>query len=267
MRGAVPGGRQKRLRECGGRFGIAISLGRTMRHCVQRSIANSVFKQIAILLAIVLAVGIGFGILLLVKSSEIKPPTSAQQSQKPPTNSEPLNDAQREAQATAPVSASAPPPRDFRGVKWGSRPALWMQKIDGPSGEDKISTWKNSKKLSPFMNVPVAEETYLFENYKLYAGEMFFDGEDNFNTLKTALINALGTPISSNDRLQTYKWQWRDPSFFLSLHYQSKFSRATVHIENETPLWRKIKPPPQPKAPSIDKSPKTQQGRPSSSKS
>ena len=49
------------------------------------------------------------------------------------------------------------------------------------------------------MNVPVAEETYLFENYKLYAGEMFFDGEDNFNTLKTALINALGTPISSNE--------------------------------------------------------------------
>jgi len=231
-----------------------------------RGNAQSIFKQMARLLAIVLAVGIGFGILLLVNTSEIKPPTSAQQPQKPPTNSEPLNDAQREPQATAPASASAPPPPDFRGVKWGSRPALWMQKIGGPSGEDKISTWKNSKKLSPFMNVPVAEEAYLFENYKLYAGEMFFDGEDNFNALKTALINALGTPISSNDRLQTYKWQWRDPSFSLSLHYQSKFSRATVHIENEAPLWKEIKPPAQSKAPSNDKSPKMPQGRPSSSK-
>jgi len=40
-----------------------------MRHCVQRSIANSIFKQIARLLAVVLAVGIGFGILLLLYSS------------------------------------------------------------------------------------------------------------------------------------------------------------------------------------------------------
>src|SRR5262245_55945990 len=111
-----------------------------------RGSAHSVFKQIARLLAIVLAVGVGFGILLLVNSREIKPPTSAQQSQKPPTNSEPLNDAQREPQATAPASASAPPPPDFRGVKWGSRPALWMQKIGGPSGEDKISTWKKIPK-------------------------------------------------------------------------------------------------------------------------
>jgi hypothetical protein len=202
---------------------------------------DTVPKQIARLLLVGLAVVIGYGILLLLQnfSSETKPPTSASVTLTTAPNSAPLNAAQREAQAPppAPVSASAPPPPDFRGVKWGSRPALWMTRIGGPSGANKLSTWKNSKKSKspPFMNVPVAEEDYFFENNKLFAGEMFIDGAENFETLKTALRKALGTPTSSDDRLQIYKWQWRDPSVFLSLSYQSKIYRATVHIEKEGP--------------------------------
>ncbi len=138
-----------------------------------------------------------------------------------------------------PVSTLAAPPSDFRGIKWGSSPAEWMEKIEGPFGPKKLSTWKNPKKLRQFVNVPVAEETYLFENNKLVGGDMLIDVRENFDTLKTALINALGKPTSSDDNSQIYKWQWNDPSAFLTLSYNSHFERATVHIENGEPPGEK----------------------------
>lgn len=134
--------------------------------------------------------------------------------------------------------ASNPPP-DFRGLKWGSRPAKWMKKVGGPFGPEKLSVWKNPKKELPsFVNVPVAEEGYLFENDKLYGGEMFIDGLTNFETLKTALVNSLGSPSSSDDRIKIYKWRWHNPSFLLMLNYNPKFQRATVHIEKEGHLTK-----------------------------
>jgi hypothetical protein len=139
--------------------------------------------------------------------------------------------------STAPSdqALASPPPTDFRGIKWGSSPAQWMKKIGGPYGPDKLSTWKNPKKLPPFANVPVAEEGYLFQNNKLFGGEMFIDGAQNSETLKAALFDSFGKPTSSDDQLQIYKWQWHNPSFFLMLSYNSKFKRATVHIEKEGP--------------------------------
>jgi hypothetical protein len=132
-------------------------------------------------------------------------------------------------------------------------------------GDADTGVWKNPKKnLPPFMNVPVTEEAYLFENNKLFAGEMFIDGKENFETLKSALRNALGTPAFTNDKLEIYRWQWRDPSFFLKLTYQSKFSRATVHIEKEGSSPQAAVDSarsPAKKVGSIDKSPKMQQAR------
>ena len=223
-------------------------------------------NQTGRLLFLLIVVGVGIAIIGIYKILPTpETPTTAPigtLSQQPSINSAP-NSAQRSGPTTptndpAPTSTSAPPPPDFRGVKWGSSPAQWMQNLGS-------GVWKNSKKQLPsFMNVPVAEEAYLFENNKLYAGEMFFDGAENFETLKTTLRNAFGTPTSSNDKLQIYRWQWRNPSFSLKLTYQSKFQRPTIHIEREGSSPQSLADSarsPTKTVGSIDKSPKMQQGR------
>jgi hypothetical protein len=149
-------------------------------------------------------VGITIGVLLATlwlsyyfdkKYTPTSPPLASSATPKSNANPAPSVITPTAPKNQAPTSPSPPP--DFRGVKWGSSPAQWMQKVGGPYGPDKLSTWKNPKKLPPFVNVPVAEEGYLFQNNMLFGGEMFIDGAENFTTLKASLITALGTPSSA----------------------------------------------------------------------
>jgi hypothetical protein len=129
------------------------------------------------------------------------------------------------ASKTAVVQApNGPPPAEFRGVKWGIAPTKMMQKVgDG--------VYKNpNKNLNPYFNIPVAEEGYLFEDGKLFAVQLFFDGADNFAKLKAALTKQFGTPNFANERSNIFSWKWKNPEVVLKLYYQEKFQRTTVSL-------------------------------------
>jgi uncharacterized protein DUF4236 len=119
---------------------------------------------------------------------------------------------------------NGPPPAEFRGVKWGIAPTKMMQKVgDG--------VYKNpNKNLNPYFNIPVAEEGYLFEDGKLLAVQLFFDGADNFAKLKAALTKQFGTPNFANERSNIFSWKWKNPEVVLKLYYQEKFQRTTVSL-------------------------------------
>jgi len=107
-----------------------------------------------------------------------------------------------------------------------------MQKVGGPHGPEKLSVWKNpNKDLKPYFELPVAEEGYLFEDGRMFGGELFIDGAGNFLKLKDALIRQFGNPDFANESIRLFKWKWQKPEVEIQIFFNDKFRRATVHIE------------------------------------
>src|SRR5690348_14126767 len=93
--------------------------------------------------------------------------------------------------AAAAFAADRLPPRDFRGVRWGSYPP-----------EDKglkhigLGMAKNrSASLEPFGGIAVKDETYFFNQRSLRfaAGTLVFDG-DQYSQVKAYLVSQYGKP-------------------------------------------------------------------------
>jgi hypothetical protein len=78
------------------------------------------------------------------------------------------------------------------------------------------------------LGIAVAEDAYLFDNNKLYNGQLFFDGGDTLAKLKAALNEQFGQPDFTNESRQLFKWKWADSGFEIALYHQSKFQRTTL---------------------------------------
>ena len=131
------------------------------------------------------------------------------------------------------IAATGNAPPDFRGLKWGGPPTSAIKRFSGPTGEDKLEVWTPvSKRIAPFLAVPVAEEVYLFTKGKLFSGQLFFDTAANLGKLKSELTKLYGKPDFANDSLSIYKWKWPSVQFEVSISYQSKFQRTTVTFTN-----------------------------------
>ena len=125
-------------------------------------------------------------------------------------------------------------PADFRGLNWGAAPTKSLKRVSGPTGSEKLSVWTTqTQNLPPYSGVPVAEESYLFENNKLYSGQLYFDGADNLAKLKGALATQFGKPDFANNSLQVFRWKWATSRVEVTLTYQSKFQRTTVSLTKE----------------------------------
>jgi hypothetical protein len=97
---------------------------------------------------------------------------------------------------------------------------------------EKLSVWKNSRKdLPPYLELPVAEEAYLFQDGRPYGGELFIDGADNFVRIRASLTNKFGNPDFANDSLRLFTWKKSGTE--IRVHYQANFQRTTVHVERK----------------------------------
>lgn len=91
-----------------------------------------------------------------------------------------------------------------------------------------VWTTRTQNKLPPYAGIDIAEDAYLFDNNKLYGGQLFFDGADNFDKLKAVLNGQFGRPDFTNESMQLFKWKWADSGFEVALSHQSKFQRTTL---------------------------------------
>ena len=119
-------------------------------------------------------------------------------------------------------AADGPAPAEFRGLKWGSAPTKSLKKVS----RDVWTTGKGTQ--NSFLEIPVAEDAYMFENNKLFGGQLFFDGADNFSKLKRVLITQFGPPDFANNSRQIFKWKWAASGVEVTLYYQSNFQRTTI---------------------------------------
>lgn len=126
------------------------------------------------------------------------------------------------------------PPESFRNLKWGSSPNGGLKKFSGPTSEGiTMYVPLSGNAPSPMFEVPVAEELYSFANGKLYSGNAWFDGRENFERVKAALIKTYGQPSFTNEQIHFWKWTWPGSKVEVHLSYQSKFSRTTVTLLND----------------------------------
>lgn len=123
------------------------------------------------------------------------------------------------------VAADGPAPTEFRGLKWGAAPTKSLKKIS-----ENVWTTPTQKALPPYLEIPVAEDAYLFDNNKLFGGQLFFDGADNLAKLKAVLVKQFGRPDFSNESLQLFKWKWAASAVEVTLSHQSRFQRSTLQI-------------------------------------
>jgi hypothetical protein len=132
------------------------------------------------------------------------------------------------------LSIAAEPPKGFRTFIWGASADSTLKKITGPT-DDGTTLYKPQAIKQPglLLDIPVAEETYIFTKGKFYAGSAFIDGRENFDKRKITLTKTFGAPTFSNDRIELFKWKWPNSKVEVHLSFQTKFARTTVTYMNK----------------------------------
>ncbi|HEX5264229.1 MAG TPA: hypothetical protein VFW13_11915, partial [Phenylobacterium sp.] len=81
---------------------------------------------------------------------------------------------------------------------------------------------------SALEGVAVKEADFRYDHRKLYAADMYIDGEANRDLIKAALVRTYGTPLEHDDGANSYKWEWPGRHVSVEMSYQDQFKRTTV---------------------------------------
>jgi hypothetical protein len=140
------------------------------------------------------------------------------------------------------IASAAEAPSGFRDLAWGVAPDKKLKKNPVPAAGDIAVYRPRANKLAPLFKVPVAEEAYSFSQGKFFSASAWLDGRENFEKIRTALIEKFGQPAETinnydrfsvaNERRKLWLWKWPESPVEVRLTYSEKFSRATVTYVN-----------------------------------
>jgi hypothetical protein len=132
------------------------------------------------------------------------------------------------------IAVASEAPTGFRNLKWGAGVPAGLRRLTGPTSEGlSIYAPQSGQKLQPFLDLPVAEESYSFKNGRFYSGSVWLDGLAAFEKIRATFTTAYGKPTFSNPKLELYKWKWPAGRIEISLTYQANFARTTVTFRND----------------------------------
>ena len=134
---------------------------------------------------------------------------------------------QAEEAKITPAKLRGQAPTEFRGLKWGAAPTKSLKSVGG----GVVWTTRNQNGLPPYLGIAVAQDAYLFDNNKLYGGQLFFNGADTLDKLKAVLIEQFGLPDFANEARQIYKWRWAASGLEATLYHESNFQRTTLSLQ------------------------------------
>jgi signal peptidase I len=140
------------------------------------------------------------------------------------------------------VAVAADVPNGFRDLAWGAAPDKKLKKTTVPATGDIAVYRPRAVKPLPLFKVPVAEEACSFSKGKFFSASAWLDGKENFEKVRTALIEKYGQPsetINNYDRFSVaaerrnlWLWKWPESPVEVRLTYSEKYSRATVTYVN-----------------------------------
>jgi len=118
-------------------------------------------------------------------------------------------------------------PAGMMGKRWGSRPSSDLKSYTAPTG-DGLSLYVPRGAPPPLDGVPVREADYRFDHGRLYAGDLYMNGELSRDAAKAALTKAYGKPLQSDDDAHSYKWNWPDRHVTIDMTYQESSKETQV---------------------------------------
>jgi hypothetical protein len=131
------------------------------------------------------------------------------------------------------VASAADAPKGYRDLPWAASPGKYLKKEPAPYAADvALYRPRPGNALAPLYEVPVAEEVYSFKQGRFISASAWLDGKDNFDKIKTALMEAYGQPAVVDEHKHLRIWQWPDSPVEVRLSFNDKFARATVTYVN-----------------------------------
>jgi hypothetical protein len=113
--------------------------------------------------------------------------------------------------------------------RWGSSPSPDLKRFM-PTTSDKLDLYVPKGTISPFYGIPVREEDFRYDHRRLYAVDMFIDGEQEIQLIRDALVSAYGIPTSYDESAHSYKWTWPNSHVTMTMDYQDSSKRTTVTV-------------------------------------
>ncbi len=117
-------------------------------------------------------------------------------------------------------------PDGVMGLRWGSRPTAALTPYAPPT--NGLALYLAKAGAPPLEGVPVKEADFRFDHGRLYAGDIFIDGQDNRDAVKVALTKKYGTPLQADDQAHRYQWGWPDRHVTIEMSFQEKPGRTQV---------------------------------------
>lgn len=119
------------------------------------------------------------------------------------------------------------PPTEAGGKRWGSAPTADL-KIFSPATAEGLSLYVPKNTPAALEGVPVKEADYQYDRRRLYAVDLYIDGEPNREAIKAALVKRYGTPLEYDEGSNRYKWSWPKRHVSVEMTYQDSSKRTTV---------------------------------------
>ena len=118
-------------------------------------------------------------------------------------------------------------PTGVSGHRWGSRPTPDLKEFTTPT-EDGLALYVPKTAPAPLEGVPVKEADFRYDHGRLYAADLFIDGEAGRDAVKMALAKKYGSPLSADTTAQSYQWSWPERKVSIDMSYQEKTARTQV---------------------------------------
>jgi hypothetical protein len=118
------------------------------------------------------------------------------------------------------------PPRGITGMRWGARPPPTLKLLARPTAA--LALYIPTAPPEPFEGVHVAEADYRFDRGRLYAGDIFLDGEMNRDAAKAALVKKYGRPLEADDDAHSYEWRWPDHKVSVEMSFNERSGRTQI---------------------------------------
>jgi hypothetical protein len=118
-------------------------------------------------------------------------------------------------------------PTGAMGLRWGSAPAAQLKQFMPPT-EEGLSIYVPKGAPAPLEGVPVTEADFRFDHRRLYAADLYIDGEANRDAVKAALEKRYGKALTSDDTAHAYGWKWPERRVAIDMSYDDQHGRTTV---------------------------------------
>jgi hypothetical protein len=119
------------------------------------------------------------------------------------------------------------PPEGAMGMKWGGRPSAALMPTMSPT-EDGLALYRPKAAPEQLEGVAVSQADFRFQHGALYAADFYITGQARRDAIRSALVKRFGTPLSYDERINSYSWEWPKRHITVHMSYEQGAQQTMV---------------------------------------